>query len=227
MGGSEGYERVYDPLWSNALTLLDYLYAADLISHDIATTYIGQFVIVSGDLSVLNAAVLRETWANFRALSIKQAAEKARAKWDADPANVKLNKQARTRALDEAKANAEINFDNLKYYPHSINCEIKGNGFSVWSPLREEGITGAASDISLMHGSEVPGTWHLLGVLDALPSPIPAQETVLPSETPQHFAPTIRNFANTARTLLGRSPEAYGMTALLLFREVTSGSRGS
>jgi hypothetical protein len=77
-----------------------------------------------------------------------------------------------------------------------------------------------------MHGTEVPGVWNLLGILDARPSPIPEQEVVLPSERPVHFAPSIKNFANMARTLLGRSPEAYGMTALLLFREVTPGTTG-
>jgi hypothetical protein len=242
-------ERTYDPLWRNGLILRDWLEEADLINRDITKTSIGQFVIVSGDLSVLNAAIMRDTWVSptLRALGIKQTVEKAQAKFEAEnPANnaVSISDKAGPKSLERARAEAartarkkqlalaleaakiiaEINFDNLKYFPHSINCVITGNGFSVWSPLREEGITGAASDISLMHGSEVPGTWNLLGVLDALPSPIPAPEIVLPSDTPTHFAPNIKNFANMGRTVLGRSPEAYGMTALLLFREVTSGS---
>jgi len=35
--GSEGQMRVYDPLWTNALTLLDYLDEARLIQRDIKT----------------------------------------------------------------------------------------------------------------------------------------------------------------------------------------------
>ena len=71
-----------------------------------------------------------------------------------------------------------------------------------------------------MHGSEVQGVWNLLGILDALPSPIPPQILVPPSPIPVNFATSIKNFANMGRTLLGRTPEAYGITPLLVFREV-------
>jgi hypothetical protein len=40
--GSESSERIYDPLWSNARTLLDYLKAADLIGRDLSTARLGQ-----------------------------------------------------------------------------------------------------------------------------------------------------------------------------------------
>src|SRR4029077_11736169 len=87
-------ERTYDPLWRNALMLLDWLEEADLINRDITKTSIGQFVIVSGDLSVLNAAIMRDTWVSptLRALGIKQAVEKAQAKFEAQyPANKAVN----------------------------------------------------------------------------------------------------------------------------------------
>jgi hypothetical protein len=220
-------ERSYDPLWRNALTLLDYLDEADLINRDITNTRIGQFVIASGALTILNAAVMREVWISpgMRAAAIKAATNTAKEKWEADPSSAELRGPARKAAgqlaIETAKNTAEIALDNLKHYPHGINCVLDGNNFSLWSPLREEGITGAATDISLMHGAAVPGDWNLLGILDALPSPIPEQEVVLPSPVPLHFAPNIRNFANTARRLLGRPPESYGMTALLLFRKVS------
>ena len=92
-------------------------------------------------------------------------------------------------------------------------------------PLHEEGLTGVASDLSLMHGTEIPGVWNLLGISDALPSPIPSQIMIAPSATPTHFEPSIKNFANMGRKLLGRTAEAYGMTALLLFREVVPRSQ--
>jgi hypothetical protein len=226
-------EHTYDPLWRNALDLRDYLEEEGLINRDITAANIGQFIIASGELTVLNAAVMRETWVSpiLRAGAVKQAMNVAQAKCRANPANAALKgpdkAKAERTAMETAKFNAEVAIDNLKYYPHSINCIIKGDGFSAWAPLHEEGITGAATDLALMHGSEVPGLWNLLGILDARPSPIPAQEIILPSEVPLHFAPSIKNFANMAGTLLGRSPEAYGMTALLLFREVMPGSAGT
>jgi hypothetical protein len=111
----------------------------------------------------------------------------------------------------------------LPSFPHSAQCTISGNNVSVWSSLTTEGMVGAVSDLSLKHGTEIPGAWHLLGVLDALPSPIPAQVSIPNTGVPTHFGTLISNFSNIARTALGRAPDAYGMTALLLFRSVSTG----
>jgi hypothetical protein len=42
--GSEGSERVYDPLWANVLTFLDSLAINDLLADDISKAGIGQFI---------------------------------------------------------------------------------------------------------------------------------------------------------------------------------------
>jgi hypothetical protein len=52
-GGFEASERVYDPLWTNARTLLDYLSERDMLRQELARARIGQFVVVSGTLSIL------------------------------------------------------------------------------------------------------------------------------------------------------------------------------
>jgi hypothetical protein len=41
----------YDPLWANALALLDYLEQRNLFAHDLAQAGIGQLVLSSGYLS--------------------------------------------------------------------------------------------------------------------------------------------------------------------------------
>ena len=195
--GSELSERIYDPLWSNARALLDYLSGAGLINRDITAAHISQFVIVSGELTVLNAAIMAETWVspNMREMAVKQYVNNAKAVWNANPVNAAMESSDKDKAeslfLDTAKSHALIALENIKYYPHSVNCTIRGDRFSVWSPLHEEGMTGSANDLSLMHGSEVPGVWNLLGILDALPSPIPPQILVPPSPIPVNFAATI------------------------------------
>ena len=42
----EGLQRVYDPLWTNALTLLDFLALEDLLNRDINSANLGQFVLL-------------------------------------------------------------------------------------------------------------------------------------------------------------------------------------
>jgi hypothetical protein len=55
-------ESVYDPLWTNARNLRDYLDASGMIITDIWQAGIGQFVEAQGTLIVLDVATLREAW---------------------------------------------------------------------------------------------------------------------------------------------------------------------
>jgi hypothetical protein len=226
-GGSEGEVRVYDPLWSNALALLDYLDERNFIQRDVTVARLGQFVIASGELSILNAAMLPKMWANasIREAWVRKAVEDAKLKLKSKPriADVKqsVRERAEQAALKEAETTARSGMEVLPLFPHSPQCIIKGKDFSVWSTLSVEGMVGTVADLSLKHGTEIPGEWHLLGVLDALPSPIPEQ---LSSEVTgaAPMANLIRNLSNIGRNILGRPAEAFGMTALLLFRKVTT-----
>jgi hypothetical protein len=82
-------------------------------------------------------------------------------------------------------------------------------------------MIGSVGDLSLKHGTDIPGQWNMLGILDAMPSPIPAQIMIPYTGIAEHMAPTIKNFSNMGRTMLGRPPEAFGATTLLIFREVS------
>jgi hypothetical protein len=61
-GGSETSERVYDPLWTNARTFLDYLAERDMIQRDIHKGRIGQFVLAKGNLLVVDVTMLKNAW---------------------------------------------------------------------------------------------------------------------------------------------------------------------
>lgn len=52
----------YDPLWANALAFLDYLEQKSLLSRDIATARIGQFVLTSGELHVSSTALSQKIY---------------------------------------------------------------------------------------------------------------------------------------------------------------------
>ena len=75
----EATERGYDPQWRNALVLLDYLTQNDMISYDLSDAELGQFVLVSGSLTILDLRVLRTMWdmPAMQALVMAGAAEAA------------------------------------------------------------------------------------------------------------------------------------------------------
>jgi hypothetical protein len=117
--GSESSERIYDPLWSNARTLLDYLEAANLIGRDLATARIGQFVIASGDLTVLNTSMLPKFFEStrYQELTIRQAIDGFRKQWNGVPQNAALNESdkamAEAAAVKVTEENARVNMDLL------------------------------------------------------------------------------------------------------------------
>lgn len=225
--GSEAIARVYDPLWTNARALLDYLDERKLIQRDLTASHLGQFVIASGQLSILNATLLPRIWkmSGVRDVLVRTQAEIAMAVLNASPQGTNLRHSDRAKAekaiLKVTEANVEAGMDVIALLPHSAQCTIKGADYSVWSSLSAEGMVGTVADLSLKHGTEIPGEWHLLGVLDALPNPIPAQVLTPNTGAPGHMGTFIKNLSNLARKILGRAPEEYGVTALLLFREVS------
>lgn len=229
--GSEGIERIYDPLWANALTLLDYLETANLICRDITTGHLGQFAIASGSLSVLNSAIVQKMWDSPTLLeeSKQHGLNLLRAEWAENPRNAPPTPEAKAEAEKERLKqveNSTLTHSHIfPYLTYPTQCTISGKDFSVWSALSDGSMISTVGDLSLKHGTEVPGLWHLLGILDALPSPIPQQIVLVPGRGYVNFSPTIKNLSNIGRIMFGRPAEAYGMTALLLFREVMPGTR--
>lgn len=101
----------------------------------------------------------------------------------------------------------------------------------MWCSLREDGLVVSASDLTLKHGVTVSGRWNMLGVLDALPeidaagnltaeAVEAAQGNVLPSASA--FGELMLQLTPAIRGLLGRPHTAYGMTPVLIFREITA-----
>ena len=50
-------ERTYDPLWTNARTLLNYLADREMIVRDLSQAQIGQFVLVTGNLAAFDLGI--------------------------------------------------------------------------------------------------------------------------------------------------------------------------
>jgi hypothetical protein len=204
--------------------MLDYV--AHLLHRDITTANIGQFVIASGSLSLLNAAMLPKIWQSesVKKVAIEAAKRNAKLLFDANPATAMLRPGDRAKAekmvLQAAEEHGKSGMEVIPHFPHAAQCTITGPNFKVWSSLLADGLVTAPGDLSLKHGTEIPGIWNLLGILDALPSPIQPQAVIPTSAEPQHVEALIRNFSNLGRTMLGRPANAYGVTTLLLFREV-------
>jgi hypothetical protein len=221
-GGTEASERVYDPLWSNARELLDYLEDRKLIQRDLPNAKMGQFVLVKGMLLVLDLAMIKGAWEKSSVKKLISGGLEAERK--------KL--KGKPSAVPPGMSDMQLVIDLLGILPHTLQATVLDDEFRVWCCLSEASLVGLSSDIILKHGSYIPGEWSLLGVLDAYPDvrpdPVAGQApTQSIDEMVAVLAGTVvgtvaAQMAPAAREILGRPRIAYGVTPLLIFREVSS-----
>jgi hypothetical protein len=223
-------ERIYDPFWANARILLNYLAERDMIIRDIIEARIGQFVLVTGNLAAFDLSLLKETW---QLPIVKDTVFAAAAKDAAKSATLPPPKNKAERAKDRYAKQAlpegmEAGFELMKILPHTIQASISGSKWSVWSSLREDSLVMTGSELLLKHGIWIEGAWNMLGILDALPHGgedqlrlHQAQQMVSGASLGGFLGQVITPLAPAARMMLGRPATSFGMTPLLIFREVS------
>ena len=152
-------ERTFDPLWTNAQTLLNYLESNSLISRDISTTGIGKFVLISGRLSVVDISIMRKI--------IENPTIKAHLKSDSAPKSE--NRHERRSHTQKTPSESELGLELISAYPLTVQASIFDAENSAWCSLREDCFAIPPGDLLLQHGVHIPGKWHMLGILDAKP----------------------------------------------------------
>lgn len=216
-------EKIYDPLWRNARALLDYLTERDMIQRDILSARIGRFVLATGSLLVLDAAMLKEAWGKS---SIKRRLQHGIDQEKPEPNRNERKRREATGQKPVVNDDTQFLVDLLSLFPHSVQAHLVGQDYRVWCCLSADSLVGLSSDLMLKHGVSVPGQWHMLGVLDALPEPAdPEAANLLEQDTAQKAETAggilVAHLSPIARRLLGRPSSAYGITPLLVFREVS------
>lgn len=230
----EQNNRSYDPRWANALAFLDYLYQRGLLQKDIETSGIGEIILLSGDLAVFDLGMLRQMWGLPTIKKLLLASQQQQAPEDVPGLNRKerRNLSAAKQKGKNTPNEAEIALELLTILPHAIQASISKDDISTWCSLREEHLALSPSDLFMKHGLTVAGDWTIVGVLDAIPDDDDFQ--------PPNGGPSLNmmnqmlagaklgflgfslapNLVGPIRQLMGRPPTSYGITPLLIFREV-------
>lgn len=229
-GGSEESERLYDPLWTNARTLLDYLAHRDMIQRELGTAQVGQFVLVQGQIMLLDLAMLKGAWDKGPIQKMIRAGAQAEAQSN-QPRPSRAERRANRPSVgsnqQDGLAETDMLLSLLTLLPHSTQARLIGTDVNVWCSLDVESIVGQSSDLTLKHGALIPGDWFMLGVLDAYPydPDFRNAEGESESELFGRIAETgigqlVARLAPIVRQVMGRPPSAFGMTPLLIFREI-------
>lgn len=238
----ESLERTYDPLWANALALLDMLDERGMLHNGLASARIGSFVKVSGSLAISDLTMWKGIWslpALKQILTANAVAERQAMNQQAVAATPNRAERRRTQAgkqRPEPTGVLESQLDGALalagMLPHTVQARLVTDERElVWCSLREDGMVVSASDLTLKHGMTVSGRWTMVGVLDALPdldkdgnATENAIQTLAeaPLLSASSFDGIMTNLTPAIRGLLGRPLHAYGMTPLVIFRQVTA-----
>jgi hypothetical protein len=197
-------ERAYDPLWVNAISLLTYLQNADLLKRNLNDARLGQIVLASGGLQVFDMATLQRLWSEPKILQevLAQIGEKDSA------SRQQIQKKTGILKL-------------LSIMPHPVQAVLNTGDHKIWAVLNDSSLETSAASIFLKYGTHVEGEWNMLGVLDAFPD---SQDTASGREDDpeaNNLIDLMAKLKDLARRL-GRPAAAYGMTPLLIFRQIVT-----
>ncbi len=213
-------ETTFDPLWMNAINLLDFLNENKLIRTNLFGSAIGQFVIETGPLMISDLNRMKDIWQHPY---IKEVLMKGILN---EPIMQVLSEEQRQIAIREA----ELVFEMVPSMPHSLQARLMGKTGRIWCSLSDDALVGSAADIVLKHGSFVPGEWNLLAIFDAYPyDPNDATTDgrllvdVLADLAGVGGGQIAVRLGQATRAFLGRPPPFFGVTPILIFREIAQG----
>jgi hypothetical protein len=221
----EALESSYDPLWLNALDLYEKLDEFGLLVRDLSKARIGQFVLATGDLAVIDLGLLKGAWS---AKTVKELLGNG-AKAQADQSLPYKEKVAAQKQLDQ---NTALMFELLPILPHAVQANIWNGSQCIWATLSADAMVTSATELILRHGVMVSGVWNMLGILDAIPGGDGEKPHPELGVTADQIASVLAfgasplgqaaiAFQPMTRFMAGRPSSAFAMTPVLIFREVS------
>ncbi len=120
------------------------------------------------------------------------------------------------------RTNVNANLDTICTVPIvNYGKSVVGEN-TIWYPLSDDFVVGSIGDLILKHSTNVSGEWHVVGVVDAVPDdfvPLTLEQFFVgtPVQSLEQF---VERLARASRTILGRPSAAYGVTPIVIFRQI-------
>jgi len=199
---SESYastlEKSFDASWSLPLNFLDLVSEAGLINPSIESASIGSLVLVTGSPVVMDIKFLQDIWA---------------------PGIAYMASQSKVTHKTKHAHSEMTNLGSfLKVMPPAPQMKIYvENGPTAWATLNNEHMIINTSALALTHGFNISGQWGVLAILDATPDiGMPAP----PVRSSSGLLGGMNDLLVSLRDTMGRPADAYGISPLVIYREV-------
>ncbi|MBN9091445.1 MAG: hypothetical protein J0J01_31385 [Reyranella sp.] len=217
--------RSFDPRWTQCLTFLDELHARNMINPSVTGVGIGRFVLCGGNLAIIDIGAMQ------RLLKFSSVQTLARKGANPGAANEVLSRaqrkqQARSSGGKQTDAEDEMSaaFDIVGEISHAIHARVNVGNDHLWCTLKTDCMIMSPADVMLKYGVLIEGTWHVLGILDAVPSATEDQLAKLQAMFSGDAAnPMLMGSVplfTQLRLVLGRPLSCYGVTPLAIFRKI-------
>lgn len=211
-------DGTYDPFWTNALSLLDYLQEHKLLHADAHTARVGQLVLLTGSLKIINTKLVEKMMTT-----------------SAVAAQFKRNLQ---KLPKEEAEKQKLQLEVVKLFPHVTQAHFyaqhKDNRLvsASWLALDETSLVIPPEHLLLNHGSWIAGDWTTLAIktagLDmggALPEDLQKKigEDIEAAAREQHttvIGMMAEALAPIARSMMGRPGGYFGLTPIMIFRQI-------
>lgn len=216
---SHSQEKTFDASWSLPINFLDKLAEAGMIKTGLNGENLGSVVHSVGKMRIFDVSTIQKIMPIFGDIAQAEAKmlnlpPKAKAKLKGKP------------DIDDIEISPGLTFGMVKklinIVPDILQVDfIDENGELMWMSIDKEYLTINPDDLALKYGGTIPGTWHVIGLIDALPDHIQESNAEATADFPTHDLKSgLQNFLDMVKDQAGRGSDSYGMTPLLIFRTV-------
>lgn len=197
----------FDTQWSAAIVLLDKLSESNrLKKSDITEATLGDLVLIEGSLQILDFDLIKKGLVPFL-----------------DTAENIISRQSNT-AKKNFKKEADMIKGMMKFIScveNAVNINLLTNNETVWASSKREYFNISPQSICLEHGSSITGKWNLLAILNEAPdNDFQSIKDSVSNIKGNKLTDIFNKISDGFREFTGRGENCYGVTPILLFREL-------
>ncbi|WP_446469229.1 DUF6414 family protein [Xenorhabdus stockiae] len=215
----DSLELTHDTTWSIPLQLLDLLAQGNHITFGTHNSRLGSLSLLGGCIKVFDVATLKQALPLFAQFMQSQEIR--------DPSIKNKNKKKSKNKVnsDDIEIVPNVTFgvmnNFLSIVPDSLLIDFyEDTGNESWIMLNKNNLTINASDLFLKYGTSIPGKWYVLGIIDALPDHLADENEVEFDDDEHELRAALSTMTEELRVAFGRKPRKYGVTPLIIFRQI-------
>jgi hypothetical protein len=216
-----GIEKHYDAQWAAPLTFLDEVQGRDMLKTEVENARIGDLMILPGRLNLVDLQIFARS---FEAMAGATAsATRTENRKERRAAQNRTKREEISTIPSPASAGDSLSFKILASLDQPLMMLFQTEQNRFWSTIDPTCVIGGSTHLHLKYGATIGGDWHMIGILDCLPGDGGSDITQtgrICGDGINTFNSAIQSVIRELRIIMGRPGDCYGITPLIIMREV-------